>query len=530
MPKDNFFDRKQYLEILEKRVSGFKHGYRQNLAITGDELVGKTSLIFEFLNKFCDNNIIIMYLEVRPESLTLFTRRFIGVLLYNFLVNSGLPLEENLDFLMKKAQRFIPHTVEKIKSILAAVSGRKKNNVFHDLLTLCDAINQETGKSCVIVLDEFHNLENMGIKNLYREWSRLLITQKSTMYIIASSLKFKTKLILSKNLSLLFGNFELISVEPFDIKTSEEYLRRKLAGFSLEAGLKNFLVHFTGGFPLYLELITDALLKSSQIRLAETLEGLLFDVSGILNQRFSNYIKRFLDSPHSQDYLSILYLIASGHNKIRDISHILGKTKKEAVLRINRLLELDAVNRSGDFLKIGDRVFGFWMKFVYQEKMHSLTFDAKNQKALFRNNIEGLIQDFLCDARKPLAERMTELLRLFEDETIQIEKKRLRLNHFREIKPLEFNYRNLKDGLIGRSTDSLWIMAFKPDQLNEEDISEFAKECKKYRHKMQRKIIITFKDIEINARLRAMEEKILTWDLNNLNQIFDLFYKPRVIA
>jgi hypothetical protein len=170
------------------------------------------------------------------------------------------------------------------------------------------------------------------------------------------------------------------------------------------------------------------------------------------------------------------------------------------------------------------------MKFVYQEKMHSLTFDAKNQKALFRNNIEGLIQDFLCDARKPLAERMTELLRLFEDETIQIEKKRLRLNHFREIKPLEFNYRNLKDGLIGRSTDSLWIMAFKPDQLNEEDISEFAKECKKYRHKMQRKIIITFKDIEINARLRAMEEKILTWDLNNLNQIFDLFYKPRVIA
>lgn len=233
MPKDNFFDRKQYLEILEKRVSGFKHGYRQNLAITGDELVGKTSLIFEFLNKFCDNNIIIMYLEVRPESLTLFTRMFIGVLLYNFLVNSGLPLEENLDFLMKKAQRFIPHTVEKIKSILAAVSGRKKNNVFHYLLTLCDAINQETGKSCVIVLDEFHNLENMGIKNLYREWSRLLITQKSTMYIIASSLKFKTKLILSKNLSLLFGNFELISVEPFDIKTSEEYLRRKLAGFSL---------------------------------------------------------------------------------------------------------------------------------------------------------------------------------------------------------------------------------------------------------------------------------------------------------
>jgi hypothetical protein len=193
-------------------------------------------------------------------------------------------------------------------------------------------------------------------------------------------------------------------------------------------------------------------------------------------------------------------------------------------------MELDTVTRSGDFLKINDRVFGFWLKFVYQQKLRSLTFDAKNQKEFFRNNIEGMIQEFVFSAQKPIIERMTDLLRLFEDDIVQIEKKRLKLSHFREIKPLEFSQGRLKEGLIGRSQESLWIIGFIHDALTEEDIAEFAKECKKYRHKLQKKIIIAFQDIEVNARLRALEEKILTWDLNNLNQVLDFFSKPRVIV
>ncbi|MCX5710685.1 MAG: hypothetical protein NT060_01755 [Candidatus Omnitrophica bacterium] len=73
-------------------------------------------------------------------------------------------------------------------------------------------------------------------------------------------------------------------------------------------------------------------------------------------------------------------------------------------------------------------------------------------------------------------------------------------------------------------------MCFKREQLSEDDITEFARECKKFRHKLQRKIIITLNDIDSNARLRAMEEKIWAWDINNLNQLFDAFSKPRVIA
>ena len=530
MIQNRFFDRETYLDILEKRVSGLLEGYRQNIALIGDELVGKTVIVHKFLDRFYDNRVITLYQEIRHESADSFARRFIGVLLYNFLIKSGIPLKEDLNFLIQKSEKYIPRTTEKIRSVLGAIGRKKRNNIFTELLSLCESIHQETGKSCVVIFDEFHNLEDIGFKNLYRDWSKLLISQKNTMYIIISSSKFKSKAILSKHLSLLFGNFEVVSVEPFDIRTTEKYLVQKLQGVNLEDALRNFTVHFTGGIPFYLEVISGCLLKLGQNNLAESLENLLFEPCGLLNQRFSNYIRRFQGSGYSNDYISILYLIASGRNRIKDISHILKKQKKELNQRINKLLETDTIMRSGDFLRICDRVFGFWIKFVYQEKLESLTFDARNQKEKFRGNIEGMIREFSKSAEKPITERISEVLRLFENETVQIERKKIRLNHFREIKPLEFRSRSLKHGLIGRSADNLWIVALKRDLLTEEDITEFAKECKKYRHKQQRKIIIALKDIDANTRLRALEEKIWTWDIGNLNQLLDLYSKPWVIV
>ncbi|MDD5432888.1 MAG: hypothetical protein PHO70_07915 [Candidatus Omnitrophica bacterium] len=530
MITQEFLDRKTYTDLLNKRLKGLLSGYRQNIAIIGEELVGKTSIIFKFLEKFYDNRIVISYLEIRQESLEYFVKRFIGVLLYNFLINSDVVLKDDINFLIEKSEKYIPKTVEKIKSILSLVKKKKQTEIFTELFSLPEILHSETGKHCVIILDEFLNLEKLGFKNLYREWSKLLITQKHTMYIIVSSLEFKAKTTLTKHLSLLFGNFEVIQVEPLDIKTSEQYLEQKLSGLSLNSGLKNFVVHFSGGYPLYLRVIAEELSKSKEQNLAEILENLLFDASGTLNQRFSNYIKRFQDSNYGNDYISILYLISCGRNKIKDIAHLLHKQQKELFLRINHLLELDTIIRSGDFLRINDRVFSFWLRFIHEEKLNSLTFDARKQKALFKDKIGAIINEFLASTHKPLTERMTELLRLFEDEMIQMERKKIRLDHFREIKQLEFSNGRLKDGLIGRSSDCLWIVGVKKEVLTEEDVADFAKECKKYRHKLQRKVIVTLNDIDANTRLRALEEKVWTWDINNLNLIFDLFSKPGITA
>jgi len=525
-----FFGRTQYLDVIEKRVKGLHDGYRQNICLIGPELVGKTTIVSRFLGRFCDNRFVKVYLDIRHEPMQVFGRRFIGCMLYDFLQNSNIPLREDLDFLIEKASGFIPRTVARIRSIILDLDRRKKDNVFTQLLSLCDCLHQETGKCCVVVFDEFQNLEALGIKSLYKEWSQVLITQKSTMYVIVSSLPYKANLILSKNLSLLFGNFEVVTVDPFDVRDSHRYMDTRLVPGALSQGHRDFIVHFTGGYPFYLDLLCGAVSASPHPDLVQILEGFLFSSSGILNQRFHNYLKRFSDSPYAQDYIGILHCVASGHNKIKDIAHILKKPQTVVASRLSYLLEADALTRSGDFLALDDRVFSFWLRFVYQGKLAALTFDAQNQNAAFRKNIESLIFEFLASANKKLPERIAEMVRLFSDDRIQIDKKNMRLTHFREIKPVEFASRSLREGLVCRSGDGMWLFGFKQDALSEEDIASFSQECKKFRRKLERKVLVTLADVDQNSRLRALDENIWTWDLNRLNRMLDLFSKPRVIV
>lgn len=539
MTQDKFFDRQYYLDILNRRINSFKDKYRQNIAFLGDELVGKTSIILHFLHRFIDNRVLLLYLDVRSEKFEYFARRFIGVLLYNFLINSGIALKEDLGFLINKSESFIPKTVAKAKSILADLERRKKDALFLELFSLCEGIYQETQKSCVIILDEFHNLEFMRIENLYREWAKILVSQKNTMFLITSSAKSRARKILSEKLSLLFGSFEIIKVEPLDLKTSDEFLQNRIGRLSLDKLLRNFLTSFAGGSPFYLEVLSAALckIKSQDVTdnpitdhtIIESLQDLLYEETGVLNQRYYNYLRNILEKCINQDYIRILYCICNGHNRIKDMMRTLHKQKKEIVKLLNQLIELDVVDRNGDFFKISDRIFSFWLKFVHQKKTSTLSFDAEAKRQGFRKGISRMIEEFTFNSRKAIVERVEELLHLFENEGVYIGRKKLRLTNFREIKPLKFNYPNLREGLIGRTPDCLWIIAIKDDMLTDEDITDFSKECKRYRQRSQRRIFITPLDVDTNVRLRALEERIWTWNLDNLNLLCDLFNKPEII-
>ena len=42
---DRFFGREEVLDLFNKRVAALKDGYRQNIALTGQSLSGKSSII-----------------------------------------------------------------------------------------------------------------------------------------------------------------------------------------------------------------------------------------------------------------------------------------------------------------------------------------------------------------------------------------------------------------------------------------------------------------------------------------------------
>ena len=138
---------------------------------------------------------------------------------------------------------------------------------------------------------------------------------------------------------------------------------------------------------------------------------------------------------------------------------------------------------------ICDRIFGFWLRFVYREKLNSLTSDPQEQARRFCRLIEERIEQFISNNRKSVLERTIDLLRLFENESLQLHAKKIRLAQFKEVKPFNFSRCRLNQGLLGRSKDSLWIMAIKQDVLTEEDIIDFAAECQRLRYaKLEKKV------------------------------------------
>jgi len=539
MREEIFFDRNAYLQILQKHFNDLVLGYRQNLAFVGNELIGKTSLILKFLNEFHDERILPIYICAKKEELYFFAERFINNMLCAFLNTKGIEVKEEREYLLNRAEEFIPKTAKRIRELKATIK-RKKETLFMELLSIVELLNKETDKFTVVILDEFHILEELGIKNLYRDWAKILVLQPSTMFVVISSSCFKTKRILGDNLNLLFGKFELFEVEPFDYQTSKEFLQDRLNGLVLEDKTLDFLVGLSSGVPFYLKMFSDSIYKIKSQNLLDThidkesvifaLLELLFDETGALNRHFHGYLNRFLELGIPPEAIRILYSISKGYNRLKDMIETLSYMQKKYINKmLHQMLQEDIISKNGDFYKVNDRLFGLWLKFVYQKKTDLHNFNFYGQRDKFKEELEKLYQEFVSDASKKPLDKLIEIMHLFENDYADIDNRKLKLVNFREIKPLFFSFPSINEGLLARANNYLWIIALNYHSLKEADIVEFVKECKKYKEKKQRKIIVTFQPLDINTQLRAKEEKIITWDIKSVNLLCELFNRPGII-
>src|SRR3989338_2172464 len=96
---DNFFGRQEIIDLIVKRASALKSGYRQNVAIIGHQQLGKTSILRHFLYVFRDPQILCVYVEIKLQALDYFVDQFVRSLLYQYLIqiekiNPTIPLAE----------------------------------------------------------------------------------------------------------------------------------------------------------------------------------------------------------------------------------------------------------------------------------------------------------------------------------------------------------------------------------------------------------------------------------------------------
>lgn len=534
---EKFFGRQEVLDLLNKRVSALKEGYRQNVALTGQSLVGKSSIIHHFLYILKEDGLVPVYIEVVRESFRAFANKFIATLLYSALIKIGEYVTADMDSLLEKANTLLPKTCLSIRHINSCIDKEEFDDAYLSLLGLTSILKGEINMSCVVILDEFDNLEFLGVKNPFLNFGKVIMVQKDTMYIVSSSRGQAIKKILSEKLSLLFGNFEIVKISGFDTKAAGEYIDIKLAGYEIDDRIKKFLIAFTDGNPFYLDKIASRARDQASSRMSnyidmdvigETMLGLIYDSSGVIHQYLLNYILELLETKYKETFLSILISIANGRTKQADILRSLKAKKSEKVKGLARLVELGLVSKNGIFYKIEDVVLEFWLKFVYQRRKELLVDGVLNKMHLFREEIRSYLSNSIQELNQDTISKITELFNQFSNESVQIDSKCMRLPHFTkvEIKCFSSGKSYIAASFRGKS----WIVQTYDSDISENDIIEFLKNVKALDYKISNKIVIPLRDIDENAKLLAKELKISVWEISVINMLLGLYAKKRIVV
>jgi len=534
---EKFFGREEVLDLLSKRACALKEGYRQNIALTGQSLAGKTSIIHHFMDTIREEQFVTVYVEVVKEHFRSFSSKFIATLLYSILTRLGEDVEADLDPLLERAQRLLPKTCQAIRHITNRIDKAEYDDAYQELLGLTSVLKNEAHVPCIVILDEFDNLDYIGVKNPFLNFGKVIMVQKDTMYIVSSSRDTAIKKILSEKLSLLFGNFEIVKVAGFDVKASRAFLTVRLTGYDVDDAVKRFVISVTDGNPFYLETLTAKLKDAAIGRMTshidhEILREALFDTAYHANGKIHQYITSFLldiiDSRHKDISMGVLTAIASGKNRRADISKSLRSKQTDIAKDLVRLGELGLVSKNGVFYEIDDAMIKFWLRFVYQKKKALLVDDLQNRMRVFSRDIDAYFISFKNDCAEQPVSRVAGLFNAFANELVSVEGKNIRLPHFTKVDVKTSLHRRplIVASFRGRS----WIVQVFENEVIENDIVECVREAKARDERIAHKIIIPLYGIEENARLLAKELRISLWDLAILNTLMSFYGKHKVVV
>ena len=387
-----FFGKNPILNLLRRRVLDLKEGYRQNVALLGSRFVGKSLLLRKFISELDDEGMIVIYLDLDNKDFNYFFSRFVGSILYNFSKAQKLPLFDDIQLLMENARPFIPQTVEEIKRIQSELLDDHCEKSYRDLIFLPEIFSGETGKFCVVILDEFQNLEELGIANVFRELGKKIMTQKRSIYILSSSASSFAKKILSEKLSLLFGNFEMIEMEPMDLSHSGSFIEERLRCIRMSTALCGFLTDFTAGYPLYLNLICQEIIHLCAIHrqsevfipiLIQAIENVLFNPWGALSRHFEILVTELSFAKNHRAMSAVVIALANGKHKLKEVARQAGLKGTALNQRISRLIESGIVVKNGNIFHFQDKLLRYWIKYVFQKKLQAFDLDPRKRREEF---------------------------------------------------------------------------------------------------------------------------------------------------
>ena len=536
----NFFGRSQTLDVLIKRCKGLKDGFRQNVALLGNQYIGKTALLRQLIERLDDEALIVIYLDIEHHDFKYVANQLNKSLLYFFLKKNNQQVHDDLTLLCTQARLFIPQTVGLIEAVKGLMDEGKLREAYHALLTVPEIFAQETGKKVVLILDEFHAMEEFGIEEVFADLGKRLMTQKNTLNIFASSQANEARAILNEKLSLLFGNFEILEIKALNFNEGIGLIDHNLSSLNINLQLKNFIVDFTGGHPLYINLLCQELIAVAAVFrqedvyapvVTQAIENLIFNPWGIIHRHFELQIAALMKSKSGNTLINILSGLANGQHRLTDLAVQLNMKPLVLNQRMNLLIQADIVEKNGNYHHIKDKLLAYWLKFVVVRRLQRVELEQGRARKQFKEEVAKAINEFSMTARKDLTMRFSELIHKFDNEAFTLNGRRYKLNRFTDINPLRLRTQTgtTYDALTAACADERWLVILKKDPVLEHELNLLNDQIKLLEPKPDRTVVVALSGLEDNARVRALAQKMWVWEEGDINALMHLFDEPALV-
>lgn len=536
----NFTGRRFKLDLLKRRVKDLRDGYRQNLAILGDQYMGKSTILRKFVHEMDNEKVIPIYLDLHNKDTHYFFYKYMTSLLYSFAKMKKLKLDTDLKQLLLITYQYIPQTAQSIEKIRALYESNKLLLAFNDLISLPDIFFEETGIMCTLIFDEFHELEEWGLASAFEDLGTKIMTQKHCFYILTSSFEEKARKIINDKLSLLFGNFEIIYVDLFDLQTSLDHIDRVLVNVRMGLQLKNFLADYTGGHPLYLNLILNELNSLSAIHkqnevyvplLTQAIENVVFNQWGVLSRHFELIVNQLCSGKGNRVTAALLISLANGRHKINDLIDYLEIRKSQINPRLKFLVENNVIAKNGTYFYLKDKLLRYWIKYVYQRRVKSVDLEPDREFRMFKEDLNQAVTNFQLMSRQGLPDRVKDLMRSFNNEVLSINGRKYRLPQFTDLKIERLNNGSGTsfEVIRGEADQDNWLVVLKKEPLSDKDISDLIIHRKNECKRSDRCVVVALSELDETAKVRVLQERMWLWNESELNKLMNLYDKPYIV-
>ncbi len=498
---------------LEQRLQAFADGFRHNLALIGPPGSGKTFQLEELLSRQ-PSSLSLIYCPVYRESCRSFIQR-----LLNAILQAGGCAPEQL-----------PKTVAAMRLIEPLLARRLYGEAFTRALDAIPHLIEDRGRSCVLILDEFLHLEEMGLAHAFHELGKRVMTWPATLFVLSSSSPYRARLILRERLQLLFGQFELLTSETLDPARTSAWIIQELKRVRGAKPFGRFLIQWFDGYPWYLALFLQRLRELATMAGATALSHELFfrtaqdligSANGPLHQWCVSRTEGLLQLRGGARALDALHHVAEGARTMTAIGKRMGRGGLSESLQM--LVERDLAKRNGTCWLVPDPVLRCWLSTVLAAQRAGTRVSTQDVSGRFERYLRTIWEQWEQARARSFPDQVAALFSKFDDETISLDSKTGRLPRFQAIRAHEPAAGGEIRYLIAEGEGKRWCASVQEGQVDEATIAHFEAFCRDQTPRPARKVVITNAQMQHDARVFAKTVNMWVWEPQDLHLLMNLY-------